>query len=440
MSKRQRHPSDPPSETDPELAAAVATLARIARRRLERHPQGHLAGSGRRPSITLGIDLPLGGDPDGPAVREASQEMSIGLDDEIAALLAHRSAFVHGHVWCLRCARADCEHSMPGGPREVFVGYGSTGVPRFLDFAQWLLERQDPRVDILYKGGLAKGRRELVTVVDRGTDLTADVLDAWKRPAPAGDNRHGADPGPDPMPRATQTRVEVLGQVAAGWFPVRPDGGGERELALTFQIIASSRPEPSRPARERRRRGKRRGAATAPRRRLTLNVVGAGADGTTLHDLESRLDPPPWKSIGTWSQSVLESIERSERRMKPDHFAARIEGVLGSIARRLEQGRRGQERRTRHAEDRHQSGERPTRMALADLAEAKDDRFLRDTLRDTVVVLGDRGRAHVFSAAGKLVTSLRSSPEATERKIARGRWKPATSDEVAKLRAAQSMD
>ncbi|HEX6202922.1 MAG TPA: hypothetical protein VF100_07965, partial [Thermoanaerobaculia bacterium] len=112
----------------------------------------------------------------------------------------------------------------------------------------------------------------------------------------------------------------------------------------------------------------------------------------------------------------------------------RLLGVLNGLARRLEKDRRASERKTRHARQRHAQGDRPTDMALADLARAGVEEVLVDRRQDTLVVLGDRGRTHVFSAAGKHVTSIRYQPEAIARRRQRDLWRPAAPEEVAALR------
>jgi hypothetical protein len=74
-------------------------------------------------------------------------------------------------------------------------------------------------------------------------------------------------------------------------------------------------------------------------------------------------------------------------------------------------------------------------MALPDLAHATPENLLFDTRRETLVVVGDKGRAHVFSLTGKLVTSVRYSPAAIERRRGNGTWRPATPEEVAQVRS-----
>lgn len=67
---------------------------------------------------------------------------------------------------------------------------------------------------------------------------------------------------------------------------------------------------------------------------------------------------------------------------------------------------------------------------MADLASVKDGDVLFDRRRETLIVLGERGRAHVFNSSGKLVTSIRYSPESIERRRQRGQWRPASGDEI----------
>ena len=61
---------------------------------------------------------------------------------------------------------------------------------------------------------------------------------------------------------------------------------------------------------------------------------------------------------------------------------------------------------------------------------AREEELLFDTRRETLIVLGERGRAHVFNQAGKLVTSIRYSPFSIERRRKNGIWRPATSAEI----------
>ncbi len=392
MPRSRRAPGDP-------LQQALTALSRAAAERVAKHPLGHLAnGRGALLDVTLRVPVETA---DGiPA--EALEQARASLEGELESLLAHRAAFQPGRILCLRCLAADCEHSSATGSRQVFAGYGPTGIPAFLDFGQWLLERQHPEVD-----GLYRRPPRLVTVVTSGAELSRQLLGAF---------------------RDRRLDYRIHGQVAAGWFEVPARDGGPKELfAVTFQVISSAHGS---------RRGRLGRRGRPGRRRLGLNVLGAGPAGEPLADLYDRAGQVPWTQAVRWGQSALESIERSQGRKTatPERLSARVEGVLNGIARRLEQHRRSRDRRTGHAQQRHTEGGRPTRMAVEDLARAGDDGLFYDTRHDTLIVLGEKGRAHFFNAEGKLVTSIRFPPSSIARKKKQGRWRPATAEEVAALR------
>ncbi len=393
------------------LQQAIESLSRAAGERLARHPLGHLAnGRGDRLELTLQIPVNAAG-----GLDDAVGEARSSLEREIEGLLAHRAAFQPGRVLCIRCASAECEHSVPGSPRQVFAGYGATGIAQYQDFGQWLLERQHPEIDRLYRRP-----PRLVTGVASGVELTGQLLGAF---------------------REKRLDYRIHGQVAAGWFAIPGSkgstaGGQTRQqpggaVALTFQVLSTAR----KGRRGRRGRGRRSG-----RRRLGLNILGTGPAGEPLAELYDRLDAIPWAEAVRWSQQALDSIERSQGKKSatPERLSGRIEGVLNGIARRLEHHRRSRDRRTGHAQKRHREGDRPTDMALKDLARAGDGSVLFDLRRETLIVLGDKGRAHVWGAAGKLVTSIRYSPDSIEKKKKLEIWRQATAQEIAALRQAVS--
>ena len=368
---------------------------------------------------TWPLALPLSAD--AGEVGAAAAEVEELLARCVDGLILHRAAFRPGRVYCLRCGGAECEHAPLPSPRATFAGYGPSGIPRFLDYPQWLVERRDPRAGDLYEGG-TNGRTVAVTVP--GSELTSEVLAIYQD-------------------RAADYRLH--GQVTAGWYRASDERGHSVPLAATFQVVSS------RPA--------------GNRRRLGLNVLVRGPGDEPAESLYDRMGEIPWGTEVRWAQSVLASIERGLDRARHKkrrghkgsgkgakakaadaealarqaekelaHVDARIDGLLKGLARRLEKGVRARERRTRHAEERHGQGDRPTRMALADLAQAKDENVFLDTRHRTFVVLGERGRAHVFNRQGKLVTSVRYSSDSIERRQGQGRWRPLPKDEVAALR------
>lgn len=377
--------ADSPRPASP-VTRALEILAAETRERIRRHPLGHLAPSGKELEIALRVPTGVAGGRLDALAAEVSEE----LDRALASLLHHLHVFRPGRVWCYRCASAGCEHGAPSGSLEVFAGYGPSGLPRFVELGQRLLEVRHPEVDQLYRQPPG-----LLTHVATEDELTRDLLPAFRDRV--GDYR-------------------LHGQVAVGLYPARDEGGVPHPLALSFQVVSTGD------------RG---------RRRFGLNLVGAAPGGEPLEVLQDRIGEIPWAEAASWAQRTLTEIEGwATRKPKggPAAVQRRVEGLLGGLARRLEKGRRARDRKTRHARERHEDPNRPTRMALSDLASAREDSVLLDTRRQTLVVLGDRGRAHVFNERGKLVTSIRYSPASIEKKVGLGLWQPAGPERIESLR------
>ncbi len=111
-----------------------------------------------------------------------------------------------------------------------------------------------------------------------------------------------------------------------------------------------------------------------------------------------------------------------------------LAGSLSRLRGDIERIFRSVRRRTKHAQEHHEQGKRPTQHAMNDLRRAPLDAFLKDTRRDTYVVIGASGRAHIFSETGKHITSLNLGPGELERKRQTSRWVAITTKEAASLR------
>jgi len=368
-----------PAETLGEVAWDA--LRRMVREQLARKPGGHLIEADLE-RVELHLSLVLRGTEEDPQLFAAELVRSIDriLDDAVQ----HTAAFRPGHAWCHRCERADCEHSRPPSGRHVFIGYAPTGMPRWEDFAQFALDRKHPEVDRLYQQPPAF----LTLVQDKG-ELHGGILQAFR-----------------------DESYELLGQVIAGFYsvPARVEEG-RGVLALTVQAAAS------RPGRGSQRVG--------------LNLIGRTPAGESLDLLWERQDELPWRRAVRWAQSALGTLDRS----RPTRgLEERVDGILRGLARRLERDHRSRGRRTRHAEQRHTSGERPTRKAIDDARAASADQVRVDEARGTIVVLGERGRTHFFTPRGRLVSSVRYGKDAIALKIKQDRWRPATAEEADTLR------
>jgi hypothetical protein len=375
------------AETLGEMAGEI--LRRMVREVLVRKPGGHLVESTLR-QIDLRLPLVLRGDDAEP--KRFATRLARTIERQLDDAVQQAAAFRPGRTYCHRCEGSTCEHAVPPTCRHVFAGYAPTGIPRWEDFAQLCLDLKHPEVDRLYESPPA-----LVTLVQERAELRGGLLEAF---------RNG--------------QYELVGQVIAGFFHVRgPVQQGRNVLALTVQAAASRT---------------RRGAL-----RLGLNLLGRSPGGEELNALWEAESELPWRRAVRWAQSALQSIRprkspRSGAVTDPE-VERRVAGIMRGLARRLERDQRARSRRTRHAEKRHDSGERPTRKALDDAREAGEDAFMVDVRSGTIVVLGDRGRTHFFTGSGQLVSSVRYSRDAIARKIKLEKWRAAREEERKKLLA-----
>ncbi|MGH7150987.1 MAG: hypothetical protein ACREIU_09830, partial [Planctomycetota bacterium] len=90
--------------------------------------------------------------------------------------------------------------------------------------------------------------------------------------------------------------------------------------------------------------------------------------------------------------------------------------------------------RTGHGRERSDAGLRPTALAFPEAREAGAHRIYADERGSTLVVLGKAGRAHVFTADGRHVTSVVLRGDEVARRIRTRRWKPASPEAIALFR------
>lgn len=368
MTRRRSEDGKPGEDrADRTAESVVRALSRLAQEILARKEGAHLV---ERELATLHLECDLTLDGDGTAAaRRLAGEVERRIDEAIRRAVAFRP----GRAFCHRCGGSDCDHARPTSSRDVLAAYAPTGMPVWKDFGQLMLDARHERVEDLYRD-----RPAVLTRVAGAEQVERGVLAAFQHPD-----------------------FRVWGQLVAGWFDVA--GGpaeGKAVVALTAQVIAARstrRPSP-----------------------LSLNVIGVAPDGRDLGSLWEKRRELPWRRSVRWAQAALSTVPN--RRGRERVVAERVESILLAMARRLERGERARSRRTRHAEERHDSGGRPTRMATGDIRRALPEDLLLDERSEAWVVLGRKGRTHFLADDGRLVSSVRYTREAIAKRRKTGHW------------------
>jgi len=330
----------------------------------------------RHVEITLRVPLDLKRDGHKAAADTVEQ-----IFRRVREVREHDKALVSGSVYCYFSESASAEGCRPDDPRKVFDSYSSTGRPQFTDFLTMAIERKDPGVEELAGGGDL-----VVTHVSMGRLLRTQQLAEFGKASPV---------------------FRILGQVDAGLFPLL---NSANKAAFSFQVL--------------------RGATLEGKPRFRLHPVGAA-------DLSDLADP-----------SVALILSRCQRRL--DGEALRLAGLVANgnapleedfvlpllqdLAKQLKGRARRAGRRTDHARQRSLDGQRPTAKASEDATKASDDRILVDDSKGTIVILGPRGRVHVFSPEALHVTSLAMTGANISKRRREGRWNPAEPEERGEFR------
>jgi len=331
-----------------------------------------------------------------PAEAKSDPDALLGTARRVVReALRGRGMFRGGHVYCFQCRRPDCEHSRPQDPTEVFSGYSTGGRPVFQAFQNWLIERNDPHLETLYASP-----PQVIARAVRESELTGDLLPGFEN---------------------DEFLYRVHGEVVVGLLPERLLGAGAR-AALTVQVVETRGPGPG--------------------RRLRLNLLGV-----RLEDLAASAEGRDEAAAGVAedlrrvlraASDRLDLLGRRahdlERRGFPGGISEGVLPILNGLRQDLERVFRAASRRTHHAETRHRSRERPTGQAVRDALQAPDGRLLFDSQKQTVVVLGPRGRTHIFTPEGRLVTSLVLEPAEVQRRFGTARWNPLGADQAARFR------
>lgn len=277
-----------------------------------------------------------------------------------------------GRVYCYGCRTANCEHSSPSAPGEVFVGYGATGCPQWQEFFNFLLAQNDERTDLLFRDS-----PHLLSRFVSRRQLTAEQLTSFGK---------------------NSLTYRIWGQITAGYLKIGDVRAGltlqlveTRDHALHFQVIM---PENVQEA-----------LAEAPSNKQSA-----------LHRVHDAIATARLEILAV--SSVWQTARRREMQepLRKQAFA-----TLRHLGHSIERKGRQQHRRTHHAEVRGRQN-RPVHKAREELTLAASANFYRDAARNSVVVMGKGGRLHVFSEQGKHITSLILGGDELEKRQRRNRY------------------
>ena len=347
------------------------------------------------------LAFPVRVDLAGSAKGEDVAALLEAFDRHMAHWVSGAARFRQGRIFCFFCDSMDCDHSGPKEHAETFCGYHPSGKPEWQPFTSLCIARGDARVDKLYENP-----PEIIAVVQHGAELEEGRAADFQN-----DERY----------------LRLVGQVVAGLVPrdlvtrsVRTERG-----ALTLQVLET------------------RYGSEGPR--LRLNVLGLS--GEEIADAAGiGHDRGPAEALRRTIQTTRRQVASLGRRVGRDeqsgqsvqagrlHLDKESHGLLMRLRGDVERVFRPVGRRTRHAQARHLGGQRPTGRAMDDVAHANAEQFFRDVKKNTMIVLGGKGRVHVFSLEGRHVTSLRMELSERSRKQERGRWKPMPKDAIAEFR------
>lgn len=314
--------------------------------------------------------------------EELQRAVDRGLPRATQALL--------GRVHCYWCRSLECEHASPPEPRSTFGGYSPVGQPLWLEFATVALGRRHPRVEELFWSDPA-----LIALVEPGSELTRAQLSVYGKSSPV---------------------YRILAQIAMGYISY-PDGlflerrgdMARASVAITLQAVDT-------------------GAS------IFLNIIGTLPDRSPVYQaLEESRAASVQEALSTTRRHLEElALLRFGRKRRSSERGRRALLILERLSRTLERIFRQRQRRTAHAQDRHQSPDRPASAALRDALEASAEAIYRDVQEGTWVVIGRRSRVHVFNDAGLHVTSIVYPGETVRQRTTRGKWRvPPEADRAA---------
>lgn len=306
----------------------------------------------------------------GVAGEQAWQSVKSGFLSACFGTSSASEAWHTGAVFCLQCLEPDCEHAKPPSSDAVFQRYTPNGKPVFRPLLDILLAQRPTLGEQLYRGP-----RALVDFV---------CIQPQKE-----------DPLLDEVLQRHSTSVEAV--LHLGFLKSRRLDA-EMRCAVSILLL---------------------------REHQQYRLHQVGLDASIFERLAELPDSDHIKALNqslAFARRKLKRLRRQTRAGVADQKMSPVTVLkqLGTAMRRMSTKHRG---RTEHAKLRHAQGDRPTGEALKDAINVGAASLLFDERRQTWVVIGRRGRAHLFADKGRHVTSIRLDTGEVDRKKGSGRWR-----------------
>ncbi len=419
-----------------------------------RQRTGFHSGPVDQGEVELSFRLPLK-QRDIPATAET---LMASLRTRLEQDMLAKGFLVPGRAWNFQSESFEDDICRPSDPRQVLVSYGQEGRPRFADLVTLAIERKHEAVE-----QLLAGKEGAVAFIESGKDVTQGVIPTF-------------DPATAPY--------VLVGQAMIGLFESSEEG---KRVALTIQVLAHKKgedgkvrfhlhivcasdlvdlPDPSihrilkafqRQLNELGNRfaGKQAQAtpalaagaeasapadATAPAAADAASAASASSDTPTETDTtdagssdssastSAEGTPAATDPVAAEASAATDATPSAPTPAAPTTPADPEEMVLAALrdlVRKLSHDARNRDRKTDHARERSEESQRPTQFAFDEAKSARDHHLYIDTEEKTVVVIGKKGRVHVFSMDGRHVTSVIIPPPQVRSRVSQGRWRQA---------------
>ena len=381
-----------------EQAAADALRGLIRDYLMEKYPA--LMEKGEPLPLHLALVLV----PGEPGELSFTPDLRRQLADQFAEAAAPDAEFREGTVFDFQTGGNDAPVCRPQDPTHVFAGYDSMGRPQWQAYSQLLLDQQDEEIDQLHR---KQGRPVIRT--QRGKDLKAAQLGSYGR---------------------ASRDYALLGQLTAGYYTLPRafvKTAGDERAAFTFQIVET--------------RDAHRNFA------LRVNTLMGGLLPLEVNDL---LQEPVFHNVARAREELCGELARLERKAaeaRAKHDTEAFQKAMRGVPRLLSRfanalasegkGARGRPQGRGGAQPAESKKESKTEWK-ADARDATSDIFFRDVERDSWVLLGESGFAHVFSREGRHITSFRAGPDLIETRIVSERWQGVSEADAPVLEAVRA--